>query len=976
MAPAQTKSAQELFTDVLQRLQEYYWPEGRLIRVEDIVGEMYEQKGESEVFSGKHSTFDMIVQSCTATSNWNLGKCYTTSSSACLSLCVACIGLSLSLEILECVVHSSKAIQDIVFLRVACTAVGFLYHLHRNEKRIEKIEKIRRIVPMMIVVILRTKCPRSLFCALSLARVSEQLDLVVFMIGEIVCSVDVDKLRGRSTSMRKFLSLAFQLASSALRNAEKSNVRIDMESYKSMMGNISKVIRFAEVNDFPHLVYSCTTSFMLFFHCSGNHSDQETVELIRFLHNYLGSKGICGFHGKVDIEFSEENCRSGAKEIVDEFFNQDFLQSSNRILLELKDKVSSDIDAENFILKEMVQCYRCLYQIEITSDTDDHQTEERSFCSPQSAEKYFDFVLPWIENNQTSAKEIVKLVAKVNSALEDPELEKERSYTGILQYLEANYLEHCDRQVPLCVLATYGKEISNIQAHFYFLQADSICIFKLSRRGTDRPLLLEHERVCRAKISSYIKDLTYNPRRWESWFGIAETFRELVYAILDNWNFDPNQRREHVIPPEFASLASLKALKEGFFQAVETEQQRTDIPVDQLAVIYAEVYRECSIRCFVVAAYLARQEYQALGSDKVRHQLVECNEELGFILYNSLFHIARGCDRFMSNAQSAQEHFKDVLSVKSLGELSRYRCHYMLSKVLSKLVVAQNIMTNELVLQQLEDAEKWCSHQYYALYRMHAIRLKLLLKTMVPEFNDSYRPILVLVSNHMYDKNIAVDLSHLYDARVSLYLDCLKAMERILEKDKYFHQAAYMLAVGVNESSLLVNPLISDSNRARISSRTGPRAAQAIFEKYLFDKRRPQVVNVWVNDSSATGTELLRENYQRRQKFNAYRVKYFNFYLQLLEENKDFSACERLFCWVSCTKEGDSHVLQSMMKKIVELRCNLMRQQLATAPAEMDEVSDIRVHKATANSYHHGSRKTCWRKRMLYILIWEKYFLD
>ena len=207
--------------------------------------------------------------------------------------------------LLEELLGSSKASTTTAVLRVLSRAVEFLY---RTSEPISlsrtSIGQIRRVFLMVLDHAIQSRCCASVFGAFCLAQLSQQIDLVIMATGEILCSVDIEKLRGRASTTRAFVLMTVELMCGVFGSncGGAYTMQGDVaENYKGMMVSLSKLIRFAESNNFTSLMFSCTLLCMGLFCSFGNHSCQEEVEMVLFMHEYLGSSGLCGLQKQLSI---------------------------------------------------------------------------------------------------------------------------------------------------------------------------------------------------------------------------------------------------------------------------------------------------------------------------------------------------------------------------------------------------------------------------------------------------------------------------------------------------------------------------------------------------------------------------------------------------------------------------------------------------------------------------------------------------
>lgn len=195
----------------------------------------------------------------------------------------------------------------------------------------------------------------------------------------------------------------------------------------------------------------------------------------------------------------------------------------------------------------------------------------------------------------------------------------------------------------------------------------------------------------------------------------------------------------------------------------------------------------------------------------------------------------------------------------------------------------------------------------------------------------------------------------LHAARGWLYLNVIDALESIPNEDRYFHPSRYVLAQGVYRMDDLFHATLSSSQdpqvRALVAAlrerQTPPglsgdalAAERAVKELTpLFDKKRPQVVAIWLSEHVPTSKKFEELN-QRQMKYDRYRLKYWQFYMQLLEESGAYGKLKEVGSWVlACKEEHD--VIDEMLGLALQARGNVLRARIrrfeVLAPQSTDD---------------------------------------
>jgi hypothetical protein len=205
------------------------------------------------------------------------------------------------------------------------------------------------------------------------------------------------------------------------------------------------------------------------------------------------------------------------------------------------------------------------------------------------------------------------------------------------------------------------------------------------------------------------------------------------------------------------------------------------------------------------------------------------------------------------------------------------------------------------------------------VYRLHASRLKCLIAAY--KYPDSVREKAVaeavrLTRCHWYDRDsTAANTEPSINVMVwKILADIVAALAQCRLEHQFFHRSVYRHAqalmwapaihdpdTGLVRGSLGVVPATkSHLLRGLNSSMACANSAEVIISA-LFEKRRPQLVSVWVTNTSSSPSPLeIINNYTR--KFDSLRGKYFAAYVEILTLCKRSSVLEALFQQLTSTK--------------------------------------------------------------------------
>ncbi|KAJ8558922.1 hypothetical protein ON010_g8527 [Phytophthora cinnamomi] len=293
----------------------------------------------------------------------------------------------------------------------------------------------------------------------------------------------------------------------------------------------------------------------------------QLVELIHLLHERLGQHGICGLAYFSELRSSPDSGKTSCflescTLLLSKFVNQKASVREDEKSAKISDDGSAEDDdedededeeeAEYCFQKEMCQCYRCLYDVQILSGTDDHKTGA-TFASLQNAEQYVRhqdalrltrFAVPILlatkPKNNGQKKERLKLLYAVRDALADsnfaalsaqpasvsPPLEAYLAPKGLLQ-------EEIPPPFPLDAGTTATSADEACLGHLWYLMGANFILGRVKRRG-NLGELMDMEQQVRERVEFLMKDvLYYHPDRIDSWIRLGKTMKELYHAATD-----------------------------------------------------------------------------------------------------------------------------------------------------------------------------------------------------------------------------------------------------------------------------------------------------------------------------------------------------------------------------------------------------------------------------------------------------------
>ena len=175
-----------------------------------------------------------------------------------------------------------------------------------------------------------------------------------------------------------------------------------------------------------------------------------------------------------------------------------------------------------------------------------------------------------------------------------------------------------------------------------------------------------------------------------------------------------------------------------------------------------------------------------------------------------------------------------------------------------------------------------CHGYVEARYRLHALRLKLLLKRRAAgKRGDLYKdPCVNLIKKYPFNADAKLNVLK------AVLIDVLKGLESCRDVEGFFHRSVYRLAEGVYKFNSIVSNVDSRhyADFKDVPSAISEDLTESAFKilHNLFLRKREQIVSVWVTKSK--GQEPLGELNTGSAKFNYLRLKYLKLYVKLAGE--------------------------------------------------------------------------------------------
>jgi hypothetical protein len=412
--------------------------------------------------------------------------------------------------------------------------------------------------------------------------------------------------------------------------------------------------------------------------------------------------------------------------------------------------------------------------------------------------------------------------------------------------------------------------------------------------------------------------------------------------------------------------------------------------------IFVEALRFISLRCICMSYYISRQRRKMLSHEANESLKSEILESLGITMYTKLLggqgygFPMRPLSAFEKRgiASAAQKcfHYAAIMAAADSNQLT-FDMLFMEGKCFEK--IAQTYSKEKYYEQNLEDVikirlyevmmakafnayiksekEVTALHKEGALsevqaggsshgraeviYRLHASRLKCVIKALqYPDLvrEKSLAEAIRLASCTWYDSANACTFENGRDINDVLWkvsIDIVAALAQCRLDNPFFHRSVYRHAQALMWAPALQSPeagIVAGSNSTLptskcrdfrgLSSATSCTVSAEVVLSALFEKRRPQLVSVWVTSpkSSPSPFEVIN-NYTR--KYDSLRKKYLSAYIDTLMHVRKGNALESLYQQMLSTKrdlpshyqasalvQGDipdpSHVKECLIGKI------------------------------------------------------------
>ncbi|CAK4990879.1 unnamed protein product [Aphanomyces euteiches] len=685
-----------------------------------------------------------------------------------------------------------------------------------------------------------------------------------------------------------------------------------------------------------HLLYASCSAFALVWNDIHKGKYVDCADLVRLLHEMMTAGD--GLQGQGVCALSYEG--------------YNFLEIAKYMLLQ------SDEDVEC----ELAQCYFCLYGYGLLSSCQNHHGDE----APKRT-KDEDHIMELFDFCQKVESKLVRKESAVlfENVLDLPDtksilqsLVPSSDFQSTLsKYMNPIASNEVHKLSPLSWKNVEAVE-SNSMGELWFELATNFILPKVKRRGRDYTQLLDYESQCFKYVSYLRNDIFLHPGRAESYHLMASCLKSLRTLVVDHWivawlNYKYPQS---TIPIDLSSHGMItfeEVTANSFFGRfiawIEDVQKAGDDETSQQEVIYksremslfysryVSVLGELTFRCYDMAA--------ALDLDLAG----ECYEDAGYLAWNM---ISEKLQNGSHLCLLAKKYFELGLQNIDGDDAASFRLNYMLGKTVKKHQKTYSGSPHawQSILEYFHRAETHRQNAEleslpHAFYHLHACRLKLLLgsvdKTGAKQSYLDLTPspeVLQLVNLFFYKKSnkssetSAADLEISREAitifiqredtrwiaRQHLLWNCLDALENIPQEDRYFHPAYYMYAWGLKVGRVLMDNS-SEKWHERFSISTAIKAM-----KPLFDRKRHQVVAIWLSESE---THKLEELHQRQSKYDRLRLKYFSFYLDLLTMAGDSQRVSDLTSWVITSKE-EHWVIDAMLLQALGTSSYLARGKL------------------------------------------------
>ncbi|XP_019417035.1 PREDICTED: uncharacterized protein LOC109328168 isoform X1 [Lupinus angustifolius] len=616
------------------------------------------------------------------------------------------------------------------------------------------------------------------------------------------------------------------------------------------------------------------------------------------------SEGIssCRVH---DEDSKEIECKNRGGVGTDSKFTKG--ENSSNQLIECGNELSEDEreELESKIENALDQCFFCLYGLNLRSDSsyeDDlvmHKNTSRGdYQTKEQCADVFKYVLPYAKASSKTGlvklRRVLRAIRKhflqppedllagnpIDKFLDDSDLcedklTEEAGSDGFLETITKTMFPDVGGLAQYkTTLLRRSEPYLEVYCNLYYFLAVSE-----ETSATDKwpgfVLTKEGEEFVKQNTKLFKYDLMYNPLRFESWQRLGNFYDEEVDLLL-------NDGSKHVNVVGWRKTSTLS-------ERVETSRRR-------------------SRRCLLMSLALA----------KTSAQQCEIHELLALVYYDSLQNVVPFYDQrsvlplkdaaWTVFCENSMKHFKKAFTLKQ-----DWLHAFYLGKLSEKLGYS-----HEIALSYYDKAIALNITAVDPVYRMHASRLKLLVK-----FGKQNLEILKVISANSFSHSVKETVISILDdvdssflntmercvkinsmeikhegllkmdrAWSMLYNDCLSALETCIEGDlKHFHKARYMLSQGLYKRGES-----GDIDKAKEHLSFCFKSSRSSF-----------TINMWEIDSTvkkgrrkAPGSAANKKNLEvnlpeSSRKFITCIRKYLLFYLKLLEETGDRFTLERAY---------------------------------------------------------------------------------
>ncbi|KAI9916463.1 hypothetical protein PsorP6_017168 [Peronosclerospora sorghi] len=362
-----------------------------------------------------------------------------------------------------------------------------------------------------------------------------------------------DRIRAMVLELLRFLNRSFRADNKLVLSLSQSQQSALMVICSTLMKEEEETVGRSDVKTATQLYGNGAILFLHLYEGWGRlastTSSRQLVKLIHFLHERLGRYGICGLtycspgDGSCFLETSVvvlSNCGLAPA--------SRFMTTEDDMRLE-----EDETNVQDLYQKEMCQCYRCLYDVQIVPGCDDHKTGT-TFASlvhadartkQEDARRLMRFAVPILlatmAKTNGQKKERLKLLYAVRDALAESNVAPlsvhvSRASPALEAYLAPQGL--LQEQVEVPVPCTGGHVASSsvddvCLGHLWYLLGADYILGRVKRRGNVTELM-DMEQQVRERVEFLRNDVIYyHPDRIDSWIRLGETMKELYHAATD-----------------------------------------------------------------------------------------------------------------------------------------------------------------------------------------------------------------------------------------------------------------------------------------------------------------------------------------------------------------------------------------------------------------------------------------------------------